>query len=219
MNLILTSGFPDVPNARLLDTMKAVSTQPRVAWIPPFTDPSGAAFADAQQRFRNLGIAQLECVDVDEDRDEVQIAYLHQFEVVFLSDGDPVRFRYNAIRSGLAGRLRQCAAAGRLIVGNGGGGLLLTPNVSLLRLQHESVDEVLATRGRFDALAAVDYELLPHLNQCNAGLIEAVRKYSRHVDNDVVAVPDGVAIVHADDGVVTDGGTTVRYRKGQIIES
>jgi peptidase E len=218
MDLILTSDFPATPNARVAATIAARAPAPRIAWIPPHTDRGGNNFAAARDQFAAIGLPELECVDIDEERDEVQIAYLHEFDVVYLSGGDPVRFRYNAMRSGLFGRLRQVASAGRLIVAASGGALLLTPNVSLYRLQNEPVEEVVASRGRFDGLGVVGYELLPHVNRWEPGFLDSVRAYSDRIDHDIVAVADGVALVHSHGDMEATGAIT-RYRKGNIIES
>ena len=216
--LILTSDFPSTAIEAVAARMRAVATSPRIAWIPPQTDTDGSFFRDARERFGLLGFDQLECVDIDEDRDDVQIAYLHEFDVIYLSGGDALRFRYNAIRTGLSGRLRQCAAAGRLIVAASGGALLLTPNVSLFRLRSESVDDVLATRGRFDAIGAVPYELLPHANRLSDDFLAKVHSYSRQVDNDIVALDDGGATFHALSDSFEAVGKITRYRRGNIVE-
>jgi peptidase E len=218
MKLILTSDFPESPTPRVVAALQEHQRNPRIAWIPPQTDTADAAFAAAQQTFRALGFTELECLDIDEDCDPVQLAYLHEFAVIVLSDGDPVRFRYNAMRSGLMGRLRQSAAAGCTIVGVGGGALLLTPNVSVLRLEHEPLDHIMATRGRYGALAAVPYELLPHANRREQAFLDRVREYSAHVDHDVIALADGGALFHNGVDASANEGAITRYRKGQIIE-
>jgi peptidase E len=219
MNLILTSDFPSTANERVAARIRATARDPRIAWIPPFTDADRARFRDATERFAALGFRQLEAVDIDDERDEVQIAYLHEFDVIYLSGGDPVRFRYNAIRSGLSGRLRHCIAADHLVVAASGGALLLTPNVSVFRLQNEPLEDVLATRDRFNALGAVSYELLPHLHRWDSGLLAKVRGYSQGVDHDIVGLADGGAVFHEGDDVVESVGAITRYRKGHIIES
>lgn len=219
MNLILASDFPSTAHERVVAHIRSTAREPRIAWIPPFTDVGGSRFSDASQRFAALGFSRLELVDIDDERDEVQIAYLHEFDVIYLSGGDPVRFRYNAIRSGLAGRLRQCIAAGHLVVAASGGALLLTPNVSVFRLQDEPLEEVLATRDRFSALGAVNYELLPHLHRWDAAFLAKVRGYSQGVEHDVIALADGGAMFHLGDDAVESVGTITRYRKGHIIES
>ena len=219
MNLILTSDFPSTANAAVVDRIKTAAPEPRIAWIPPFTDKDGVHFSEAERLFGNAGLSQLEYLDIDENLDQVQLAYLHEFDVIYLSGGDPVRFRYNAIRAGLSGRLRQCAALGRLIVGASGGALLLTPNVSLSRLQTESVEEVIATRGRFAALGAVTFELLPHANRLHAGFIDKVRRYTELTETDVLAVADGGAIISISTSAdaFDHVGTITRYRHGEII--
>ena len=217
MNLILTSDFPSTANATVVERIRSVALDPRIAWIPPFTDQDGAHFSEAGRLFGQAGFDQLEHLDIDEDLDQVQLAYLHEFDVIYLSGGDPVRFRYNAIRAGLSGRLRQCAALGRLIVGASGGALLLTPNVSLFRLQTESVEDVVATRGRFAALGAVTFELLPHANRVDAAFIDKVRRYTEKTATDVVAVGDGGAIFATSPDAFDHVGPITRYRGGEII--
>lgn len=219
MKLILASDFPESPTPSVVAALQERAVDPRIAWIPPHTDATGAVFAAAQARFEALGLTQLECLDIDEDCDPVQLAYLHEFAVIVLSDGDPVRFRYNAMRSGLLGRLRQCVTAGCTIVGIGGGALLLTPNVSVLRLEHEALDAVMATRGRFDALAAVPYELLPHADRRQPSFLATVQEYSARVEHDVVALADGGVLFHNGTGAPAGEGGITRYRKGQIIET
>ena len=214
MNLIFTSDFPATPPA-VIERLQAVAAAPRIAWIPPLTDPG--RFQEAREQFAAAGFDRLEYLDIDQDLDQVQIAYLHQFDVIYLASGDPVHLRYNAIRAGLAARLRHCAALGRLIVGAGDAALLLTPNVSLFRLRSESVDDVLATRGRFDALGAVSYELLPHADRVDAAFMEKVRGYSERTEADIVALAGGAAVFPTATDSFAHTGPVTRYRRGEII--
>ena len=214
MNLILTSDFPSRSPDAVVERMRAAAPRPRIAWIAPDTASGHAHFDDAVQKFREFGFDELEYCDIDEEKDDVQLAYLYEFDIVYLSGGDPLLFRYNMIRTGLSGRLRQCVSLDRLIVAASGGALLLKPNVSLYRLKSESVDEVLASRGRFDAVGAVPYELLPHANRHEPEFLDKVARYSAQVDNDILAVNDGGAVFpetpHAFDYV----GEISRFRRG-----
>jgi hypothetical protein len=58
-----------------------------------------------------------------------------------------IGFRQNIIRAGLAPPLRQCLAAGRLILAASGGSMQLTRNVSLFRLVNEPLGAVLLHDG------------------------------------------------------------------------
>jgi peptidase E len=218
MNLILTSDFPATTNDLVVAQLRAVASHPRIAWIADRTDRDGAMFREALDRFGALGFTQLEAVDIDEQRDDVQIAYLHEFEVLYLTGGDALRFRYNAMRTGLAGRLRQCADLGRLIIGAGAGAMLLTPNVSLSRLPQEVTAEVIDSRLRFEALGAVAYEVLPHSERWGEAVSAKVREYSRRVDNDIVGLADGSALFPTGPDTFSSVGTVTRYRNGTIIE-
>jgi dipeptidase E len=217
MNLILTSDFPITPTELVVSRVRAAGADPRIACIPPSTETDRSSFNDACQRFAAAGFRQIEYVDIDEERDDVQLAYLHEFDVVYLAGGDPVRFRYNAMRSGLAGRLRQSAVTGRLIIGASAGSMLLTRNVSIFRLQHESVDEVIATRDRFDGIGAAPYEVLPHANRRDRAFMEKVRHYSSCIDHDVVTLADGAALLHTGADRLEAVGEVHWYRAGKIV--
>jgi hypothetical protein len=214
MNVILTSDFPAAAHPLVVERMKAVAPQPRIAWVAAETAGGHAQFDQAAARFRELGLDQPEYCDIDEQKDEVQLAYLYEFDIVCLSGVNPLVFRYNMLRTGLSGRLRQCASLERLIVTASGGSLLLTPNVSLYRLQSESVEAVLETRGRFDGMSAVAYEVLPHLNRWDREFLDKVSDYSSRIDNDVIGVPDGAAVFAETEHAFGYVGAVVRYRQG-----
>lgn len=214
MTVILASDFPTSAPPRIVDRMKAAGERPRIAWIASDSTEGRAGFPAAVARFAELGFDNLEYCDIDEERDEVQLAFLYEFDIVYLSGADPLRFRYNMLRTGLSGRLRQCVTLDRLIVAASGGAPLLTPNVSLYRLQTEPLDEVLASRGRFDGMHAVAYELLPHRNRWDAAFVEKVRLYSEHVETDILALADGAALFPATAHAFDYIGDVVRYRKG-----
>lgn len=214
MNVILTSDFPSSAHPRVTERMQAAAPDPRIAWVAPDTAGGHAHFDAAAARFRELGFDRVEYCDIDEEKDEVQLAYLYEFDIVYLSGGDPLRFRYNMLRTGLSGRLRQCASLGRLIVAASGGSLLLTPNVSLYRLQSEPVDAVLETRARFDTLSVIPYEVLPHVNRWDESFLDKVRRYSARVDNDIIAIADGGAVFPHTPHAFEYVGEVTRYRQG-----
>jgi hypothetical protein len=86
--------------------------------------------------------------------------------------------------------------------------------VSVFRLQTESLDDVLATRGAYDALGAVPYEFVPHVNRCDDDFLEKVRAYSEHVAHDIIGLDDGGALLHDAPGRYEAVGKVVRFRKG-----
>ena len=214
MNVILTSDFPSTAVPAVVARLKAQGPNPRVAWIAPFSEGAPARFALAQARFAEFGIQHLEYCDIDQEPDDVQLAYLGEYDVVYLSGGDPVRFRYNMLRTGAGGRVGHCIRAGRLVVAASGGSLQLTPNVSIVRLQTEPLEDVIATRGAYNGLGAVPYEFLPHVNRCTDEFLEKVRAYSEHVDHEIVGLADGGAIVHDTPERYEPVGDVVRFRQG-----
>lgn len=215
--LILTSGFPATPVPAVAARIAASAPAPRVAWIAPLTAPGRAAFTIGCGQFAALGITAVEYCDIDEETDDVQLAYLREFDVVYLADGDAVRFRYNMLRTGLGGRLRQAIAAGRLLIGDGSGATLFTPNVSAARLPVEPLAEVMTTRERYGGLGLVEVEVLPHLASLSAEVIQAVRGYSAAIPHDLLTLAPGAALLAAPGAALETHGVIVRYRAGEVV--
>lgn len=182
--------------------------------MPPFTRDGRERFPAAQSLFESHGFSALEYCDIDEKPSEDQLARLAEYDVIYLTGGDPIGFRRNLLRAGLPERLRACLAAGRLIVGASGGSMQLTKNVSLFRLLTSPLEEVVAHRGEYEALGIVDYEVLPHLNRFEPSFLETVRGYSERVPHDVLALADGAAVVYGGGDVYRCVGRAVRFRQG-----
>lgn len=156
----------------------------------------------------------LEYCDIDEQPNEHQLAHLDEYDVVYLTGGDPLLFCRRLGRGGLGERLQACLAAGRLLVGASGGAMYLTKNVSLFRLLTGTADDVARTHGNHTGLSMVDYEILPHLNRHDAPFLERVRSYSELLPHDVVALEDGAAMVYTGGGGPRCSGRAVRFRRG-----
>src|SRR5262245_42843555 len=221
MPLVLTSDVPSTPNQVVFDRIRASGTRPRVAWIPPFTGPGLKYFPRAQQLWDAFGVFDLEFCDIDEAPDERQLAALDRYDVIYFSGGNPIAFRRNILRTGLAARLREFMNIGRTIMAASGGSMQFTPNVSLYRLETIALEQVLWEHGAYDGLGFVDYELLPHANRFDSAFLEIVRLYSERVPHDILALADGAAILHEARGGCRCIGEGVRYRKGLVrpIES
>jgi hypothetical protein len=106
MNIALTSDLPSSANQAVFDLMRSRHSHPRIAWIAPFTRTGREHFPVAQGQFATYGFSNLEYCDIDEQPNEMQLVTLNQYDVIYLSGGDPIVFRQNIIRSGLATQLR-----------------------------------------------------------------------------------------------------------------
>jgi dipeptidase E len=171
-------------------------------------------FSSAQKLFASYGFSDLEYCDIDEELNEEQLDGLDQYDVIYLTGGDPLGFRRNMLRARLPERLRKCLAAGRLIVGASGGAMQLTRNVSLFRLLTVPLDEVLASRDEYEALGIVEYEILPHLNRFEASFLEKVRRYSEVEAHEVIGLGDGAALLHTNGDDYRCVGQAIRFRNG-----
>ena len=214
MPLVLSSDFPSTKSEDVVSLIRTAGLNPRIAWLAPSTSSAQARFPLATVGFRASGFTDIELVDADAEPGDPGASLLDHFDVVYLTGGDPVIFRQNLRRSGLAKGLRAFAAEGRLIVGASGGAMQLTRNVSLFRLLSASVEEVIASRAEFDGLGLVDYEVLPHLNRHDDAFLEKVRQYSELVEHDIVALDDGSAVVADTASNYRSLGQGVRFYRG-----
>jgi peptidase E len=214
LNIALTSDLPSTPNRAVFDFMRSGRPHPRIAWVPPFTSVGRERFRAAQELFAAYGFSNLEYCDIDEGPNQEQLDGLDQYDIIYLSGGDPIGFRRNILRAGLPALLRQCLDAGRLIVAASGGSMQLTKNVSLFRLLSAPLEEVLDSRGEYEALGAIEYEILPHLNRFEVSFLETVRRYSERVAHDVIGLADGAALLHTSRDNYRCVGQTTRFRNG-----
>jgi peptidase E len=216
MKLALTSNLPSTGNDHLFAWMRATTARPRIAWIPPFTDRDRTRFTQAQTRFAAHGLDALEYCDIDEQINSLQLSQLVDYDIVYLSGGDPIRFRRNILRSGLSERLRECLTAGRLIVAASGGSMQLTQNVSLFRLLNATLDDIFAHHAEYEAMGLVQYEILPHMNKYEPTFLAQVRRYSERVDHDVIGLADGSALLHTNQADYQCVGHVQRFHKGVV---
>ena len=216
MNIALTSDLPSTANQAVFALMRKRHSYPRIAWIGPSTRTGREHFPIAQDQFATYGFSNLEYCDIDEEPNEMQLTALDQYDIIYLSGGDPIEFRQNILRSGLSTQLRKSLVAGCLVVAASGGSMQLTKNVSLFRLLTTPLEKVLAERSEYGALGIVEYEILPHVNQLESSFLEKVRRYSERVAHDVFGLADGASLlyVNTDDYLCT--GQVIRFRKGEV---
>ena len=216
MNIALTSDLPLTANQAVFELMRKRHPRPRIVWIPPSTRTGRERYPIAQEQFGAYGFSNLEYFDIDEELNEVQLAILDQFDIIYLTGGDPLGFRRNILRSGLSTRLRQCLAAGCLVVAASGGSMQLTKNVSLFRLVDHPLDKVLEEHGEYDAIGIVKYEILPHLNRLESSFLEKVRCYSEQIDHDVIGLADGAALLYVNSDKYLCVGQVTKFHDGKV---
>ena len=216
LKLVLTSDFPSTVNQAVIDCMRDSAPSPRIAWIPPLTGIGRERFPAARKVFESYGFPALEYCDIDEESNERQLERLTQYDIIYLTGGDPIIFRRNILQAELSTRLRQCLAVGRLIIAASGGSMQFTKNVSLFRLLTVTLGEVIAAHGEYEALGVVGYEILPHLNRLEPSFVEIVRHYSEWVPHDIIALADGAAAMHATGDEYRLVGQAARFRNGEM---
>lgn len=216
MNLALTSDLPTTANQMVFDLMRNRHPQPRIAWIAPLTSTGREHFPLAQSRFSEYGFFNLEYCDIDKEPNEMQLSTLDQYDVIYLSGGDPIRFQRNILKIGISIQLRKCLDVGCLVVAASGGSMQMTKNVSLFRLVGTPLDKVLAEHSAYKALGIVDYEILPHVNRLESTFLEKVRRYSEEVPDDIIGLADGAALIYTNSDDFLFTGQVTRFRKREV---
>lgn len=217
--LVLTSDFPSTANQTVIDFMKRTGPRPRIAWIPPETQAGRQRYPEARRLFESYGLPDVDYCDIDEEPDDGQLEGLTQYDIIYLSGGDPIRFRRSIRHVELGPRLERCLASGCMVAGASGGSLQLTKNVSLFRLSAQPFDEVVADYAAYGALGFVPFEVLPHVNRLEPGFLELVRRYSERVPHDIIALRDGDALFCGKTGAIDASRSTnpiVRFRAGVL---
>lgn len=197
IELALTSDLPATGNRAVFERMRRPGPSPRIGCIAPVTAEARERLPRLRRLFASHGFSSLEVCDIDEEPDERQLGRLDDYDILFLTGGDPIAFRRSILRAGLAEPLRRFLDTGRLVVGASGGSMQLTRNLSLFRLLAEPLDAVVEERGRYEGLGLVDYEILPHWNRHEPAFIETVRRYSERVGHEILALADGAAVLHS----------------------
>jgi peptidase E len=220
LRLVLTSNFPSTPTDAVSECLRSAGTNPLVAWIPPLTSKGRERFPSARQAFHSFGVSALEFCDIDEEPDERQLARLDRYDALYFTGGDPLVFRRNIERSGIADGLRRFLSTGGLVVAASGGATQFAANLSLYRLLTSTVDVVVGEHAAYAGLGLAGYELLPHFNTLDPAFVDKIQRYSERVPCDIVALEDGAAILHETSDRFRCVGGAVRFRGGvrSVIE-
>jgi dipeptidase E len=215
MNLILTSNLPSIPIEAVYQRMRQTGKQPRIAWIPPYKDIDNRRFATAKTLFETQGFVRLEPFSMGGGGAESSNR-IKNFDIIYLSGGDPIQFRANLLQSNLASHLRSCMDDGKMIVASSGGSMQLGQNISVFRLINLEVEQVIAQRKRYEALGIVPYEFLPHLNVHDQSFLEKVQRYSQAIGHPVIGVEDGGALIHSSRDMYKLAGHASIFHHGEI---
>lgn|GEM_PF-2414775 len=195
MNLFLTSNLPSIPIEAVYQLMRQTGEQPRIAWIPPCKDIGNKRFVAAKKLFEAHGFIRLESFSMGGGGTESSTR-IEDYDIIYLSGGDPIKFRANLLQSNLTTHLQNCIDHGKMIVASSGGSMQLTQNISVFRLINLEVEQVIEQRNAYEALGVVPYEFLPHLNAHDESFVEKVRQYSQAISHPVIGVEDGGALMH-----------------------
>lgn len=199
MKLLLTSG--GLRNPALNNTFLKLTGKPanklKIAFIPTAlnVEPGDKSWAiDQMIRVRELGIKQLDIVDISAVKKEVWLPRLEESDVLFVNGGNTTYLMESFNTSGLTQEIARLLED-KLYVGVSAGSYVATPDI---RFNTDNVNVVL------DGLRLVDFGLQVHLNNPKfpqAKSIEAVREKAQGCPYTVYALDDQMA-VKVEDGQI-----------------
>lgn len=190
--LLLTSGGlrnPTLINA-LLDLADKPASELKVAFIPTAlnVEPGDKGWAiDQMLRLRDMGVAQIDIVDISATDKEVWLPRLEESNVIFVNGGNTTYLMTCFTKSGLADEIPRLLRD-RVYVGVSAGSYIATPDI---RFNSDNTDKVL------DGLKLVDFGLQVHLYSPKfpvAKSEEAVRERVQGCPYTVYALDDQMAM-------------------------
>jgi|688.fasta_scaffold679388_2 hypothetical protein len=207
MKVMLSSNFPRLGNEAAAARLRLEGVE-RIHWLSGAPDEE--RYKSACAEFAAHDFFDVRAVAAG----TVQIGDLSAADGLYFSGGNPLVFSAALARSPVAAQIARFTEP--WLLGASGGAMQLTPNISLFRLQHHSVAEVLRDRDQFAALGMVDFEVLPHSDRHPASLLDAVRHYSEGVDNDIWTLADGAAVWQDASGALSTTGDARCLRRGEF---
>lgn len=206
MKLLLTSG--GLRNTTLVNTFLNLVNKPanqiKVAFIPTAMNAESGDKGwaiDQLIRIRDLGVTQLDIVDVSAVAKEVWLPRLEECDVIFVNGGNTTHLMKSFNESGLTEEIPQLLES-RVYVGVSAGSYVATPDI---RFNSDNVDLVL------DGLDLVDFGLQVHMNNPEfpiAKSVEAVRERVKGCPYTVYGLDDQMAmLIDGDKSEVIGEGT------------
>lgn len=206
MKLLLTSG--GLRNRTLVEALLSLASKPaselKVAFIPTAlnTEPGDKGWAiDQLRRIQDLGVAQLDIVDISAVSRDIWLPRLEAADVLFVNGGNTTHLMRCVSESGLKGEMSRLLD-GRVYVGVSAGSYIATPDI---RFNTDNTDVVL------DGLNLVDFGLQVHMLSPKfpvAKSVEAVRERVKGCPYRVYGLDDEMAIVVDGDEIKVVGEGT-----------
>jgi dipeptidase E len=192
MKLLLTSG--GLRNKKIIEALQSLLDKPfnnvSVAFIPTAlnTEPGDKGWAiDQMQRLRDLGIKQLDIVDIAAVKKDIWLPRLEESDVIFVNGGNTTYLMDCFNKSGLTAEVPKLLET-RVFVGASAGSYIATPDI---RFNTDNTDEVL------DGLGLVDFGLQAHLYSPKfpqANSLEIVKRRAEKCPYIVYALDDQMAV-------------------------
>lgn len=190
MNLFLYSNLltPELNNelAALFDCEGK-----SMAVIPSQTGPKTEYYFEKLKAvFSPIGITHFKLVSIDTDTPITELrSLLESVDSIFLSGGDTHYLQKHIMQPDIAALIRALADAGKLIIGQSAGAIVLTPTT---RTSDLLGDEPSNTSGNYDGLHLSDFEFVPHFEPEKS--LATVVAYTEATTRTVIAASENCAV-------------------------
>lgn len=178
----------------------------RIAYLPS-TPEAKRFFEETRNRYRELGVKYVEYCDIHSGFDDSKLVDLLSYDAIHLSAGDPIYFNACLKSHKIDNALRKYYLDGGVLIGNSGGSMQLTRNVSLYRLVSNGLSQAKDEYMNYFATGLLDFEFLPHYNWHNERTIELVKEYTHVMNVTVYSCADGGSIISEDNKLKFTGET------------
>ena len=128
---------------------------------------------------------------------------LHEYQVIYLSGGNPFYLLYHLKKSGAVQVLREVYEKGTLIVGGSAGAVVFGPDLQIV--SHFAPEYKLDILTDNSALACVPFSVLPHANRYrdqDRYFDKRIADLSELLDYEILLIDDGTGIFMQDDKII-----------------
>ncbi len=162
-----------------------------MAIIPSQTGPKTEYYFEKLKAvFAPIGITRFILVSIDTEKPLTELrTLLDSVDCIFLSGGDTHYLQKHIMQPDIAALIRAQADAGKLIIGQSAGAIVLTPTT---RTSDLLGDEPRNTSGNYDGLHLSDFEFVPHFEPEKS--LAAVTAYAKTTTRTVIAASENCAV-------------------------
>ena len=138
-------------------------------------------FETVKRFYKEIGIETVNYFDFTQTNPSNVIETLKQYKVYHFSGGNTLETLQYLKEKGLYQFFKTLAQGETVFIGHCGGAVLLSSNVSWIRLRTETLEKVLDEYQNYQGLGLINFEFLPHYNRFRKEkeFMNKIKEYSK----------------------------------------